>query len=201
VLRGHVLAVAVIAFAGCGEGSDDHAGSSLSATAAAETPTAPKCRRPAEPTPAETEGPYYKPGPPQRRSLLGPGVSGRRLQLRGRVRSTSCRALPGARVDFWQANGNGVYDNTGFRLRGYQRTDAEGRYRLDTVLPGRYENRTRHIHVKVRPRGGEALTTQLYFPGEAANRDDFIFDPKTLVRIRRGARTWRAAFDFVVAGG
>ena len=68
-------------------------------------------------------------------------------------------------------------------------------------MPGLYEGRTRHIHVKVRPPGGATLTTQLYFPGEAANRTDSIFTRETLLRLRRGSGTWRGSFDFVVSGG
>jgi protocatechuate 3,4-dioxygenase beta subunit len=158
------------------------------------------CRPGAEPTPEQTEGPYYRPGPPRRTSLAGPGVEGRRLVLRGRVLSTDCRPLAGARVDFWQADGGGRYDNRGYRLRGWQRTDRRGRYRLLTVVPGRYEPRTPHIHVKVTPRGGDTVTTQLYLPGEARNRDDPIFDRRTVLMLGGARGSRRARFDFVVRG-
>jgi protocatechuate 3,4-dioxygenase beta subunit len=121
--------------------------------------------------------------------------------IKGRVLSTSCKPMKKARVDFWQADGDGDYDNSGYRLRGYQLTDARGRYRVATVVPGLYEGRTRHIHVKVTPPGGKTLTTQLYFPGEAANRTDSIFTRETLQRLRRGPGTWRASFAFAVARG
>jgi protocatechuate 3,4-dioxygenase beta subunit len=80
--------------------------------------------------------PYYKQGPPRRKALAGGDVSGRRLVIAGRVLSTACRPLARARVDFWQADGNGEYDNQGYRLRGYQRSDGDGRYRVETVVPG-----------------------------------------------------------------
>jgi protocatechuate 3,4-dioxygenase beta subunit len=36
---------------------------------------------------------------------------------------------------------------------------------LETILPGLYSSRPiEHIHVKVRPDGGQEITTQLYFP-------------------------------------
>ena len=79
----------------------------------------------------------------------------------------ACKPLAGALLDFWQADDKGRYDNSGSRLRGHQFTDAEGRYRLRSVVPGLYPGRTRHIHVKVQSRDGRVLTTQLYFPGEA----------------------------------
>ena len=112
-----------------------------------------------------------------------------------------CRPLAGARVDFWQADGNGVYDNDGYRLRGYQVTDGRGRYRLETVVPGRYEPRTPHIHVKVTPKGGQTLTTQLYLPGEAENADDPIYQRDAVISLRRGSSPWRGSFDFRVAPG
>jgi protocatechuate 3,4-dioxygenase beta subunit len=54
-------------------------------------------------------------------------------------------------------------------LRGHVRADAEGRYRFPYLVPGAYEGRTRHLHVKVAPPAGRLLTTQLYFPGEPKN--------------------------------
>jgi len=101
------------------------------------------------PTRPETEGPYFKPRSPERWSLLESGMKGRLLILTGSVITTACRPVARALLDFWQADASGEYDNTGFRLRGHQYSDTMGRYRLETVVPGRYVGRTRHIHVKV----------------------------------------------------
>jgi protocatechuate 3,4-dioxygenase beta subunit len=160
------------------------------------TPT-PACGGPA--TPTQTEGPYFKPSSPERVSLLEPEMRGRRLIVTGAVLSTDCKPLPGALLDFWQADAGGRYDNAGFRLRGHQLTDAEGRYRLETILPGVYPGRTRHIHVKVQAPNGRPLTTQLYFPGEAGNARDGIFDPALLVALADAADSATARFDFVLA--
>lgn len=148
---------------------------------------------------AQTEGPYYTANPPKRRDITQPGTVGTPLVVTGRVLDSRCRPLAGARVDFWQADGNGVYDNSGYRLRGYQRTDAQGRYRLTTVIPGQYPGRTEHIHVKITPRGGATFTTQLYFPGSTHNDEDGIFDPAMLIRITSDtpARI-RATYTFVL---
>jgi hypothetical protein len=53
--------------------------------------------------------------------------------------------------------------------------------------------------VKVQAPGRPVLTTQLYFPGVAANRADGIFDPALVVAgwRRIGARRV-ARFDFVL---
>jgi protocatechuate 3,4-dioxygenase beta subunit len=125
---------------------------------------APGCTLPIQP---QMEGPYYKAGSPERYSLLEEGMSGTRLILAGYVLDQNCNLLPNAWIDFWQADASGGYDNTGYRLRGHQYTDTQGRYYLETVLPGLYASRPiEHIHVKVRPEGGEEVTSQLYFPNQ-----------------------------------
>ena len=89
-----------------------------------------------EPTPELTEGPYFKPDSPRRRSIVAAGAPGTRLTLTGRVLTTSGRPVAQALIDFWQASARGVYDNSGYRFRGHQLTDAKGRYTLFTVVPG-----------------------------------------------------------------
>ncbi len=156
----------------------------------AETPLAPTpaCHDGDEATLPQTEGPYFKPSSPERIELLEEGIAGQPIELVGLVLTRACKPIAGALLDFWQADDKGRYDNSGFRLRGHQFSDAEGRYRLRTIVPGLYPGRTRHIHVKVQPSGGRVLTTQLYFPGEAQNRSDGLFRKELLVRTveRRG---------------
>jgi protocatechuate 3,4-dioxygenase beta subunit len=116
-------------------------------------------------TQSQTEGPYYKPDTPHRNSLLEEGMHGTRLVLVGYVLDQNCQPLPNTRLDFWQADANGEYDSAGYRLRGHQFADVQGRYYLETILPGLYSSRPiEHIHVKVRPEGGQEITSQLYFP-------------------------------------
>src|SRR2546430_16586928 len=91
-------------------------------------------------------------------------MAGTRLALSGRVLSPDCRPIAGARLDFWQADASGSYDNAGYRLRGNQTTRSDGRYALDTVVPGEYPGRTEHIHVKVQPAGGGSLPPPPPFP-------------------------------------
>ena len=152
-----------------------------------------------DPTPAQTEGPYFTPNSPLRRSIVPAGAAGVRLTLTGRVLTTAGKPVARALIDFWQADAGGAYDNSGYRFRGHQLTDAKGRYALTTVVPGLYPGRTKHIHVKVQPRGGSILTTQLYFPGVARNRSDSIFQSALLVHNWRKVGASRAArFDFVL---
>ena len=81
--------------------------------------------------------------------------------------------LPGAAVEFWQTDAEGIYDHPGdsgtanrdrdFQFYGTSIADADGRYLFRTVQPGYYEPRPRHIHVKVNLDGRTLLTTQFYF--------------------------------------
>jgi protocatechuate 3,4-dioxygenase beta subunit len=166
----------------------------------AEAPLAatPACQDGDEATLSQTEGPYFKPSSPERIELLETGMAGQPIELVGFVLTRGCKPLAGALLDFWQADDKGRYDNSSFRLRGHQFTDAEGRYRLRSVVPGIYPGRTRHIHVKVQPRGGRVLTTQLYFPGEAQNRSDGLFRKELLMRTAKNAGSLAGRFDFVV---
>lgn len=143
-------------------------------------------------TPPQTEGPFFKPQSPETRTLVQGGAP--TLVVQGRVVGKDCKPVARALLDFWHADEDGEYDNSGFRFRGHQFTDAEGRYRLETVLPGEYPGRTRHIHVKVQAAGGAIVTTQLYFPGEASNARDGLFRPELLVKPQKAGLV---AFDFV----
>ncbi len=166
--------------------------------AAGPLPPTPACDDGDDPTPPETEGPFFTPNSPQRTSLLETGMAGTRLALAGVVVGTSCRPLARALLDFWQADSGGEYDNQGYRLRGHQFTDAKGRFRLETIVPGLYTGRTRHIHVKVQAAGGPVLTTQLYFPREPANQGDSLFRPDLQVEQRDSGGARQASFAFVL---
>ena len=177
------------------------AGSLLTIDAAvAEAPLAltPQCHDGDAVTLAQTAGPYFKPSSPERIELIEEGMAGQPIELAGFVLTRTCKPLAGALLDFWQADDKGRYDNSGFRLRGHQFSDAEGRYRLRSIVPGIYPGRTRHIHVKVQPRDGSVLTTQLYFPGESKNRSDSLFRKDLQIRTAKNAGWLAGRFDFVV---
>jgi protocatechuate 3,4-dioxygenase beta subunit len=145
-------------------------------------------------TPRQTEGPFFTPSSPLRASLLEGGEKSR-FVLTGRVLTADCKPAPGALVDLWHCDEQGAYDNQGYRFRGHQFADAEGRFRFETVVPALYPGRTRHFHVKVQPRGGRLLTTQLYWPGEPANRRDGIYREELEMKTSKDG----GSFDFVVA--
>jgi len=149
-------------------------------------------------TPRQTEGPYFKPDSPGRTSLLEPGMRGTRIVVAGTVLSTGCQPVPRALIDVWHADDSGAYDNAGYRLRGHQFADDQGRYRLETIVPGVYPGRTRHFHVKVQAPHGRILTTQLYFPGEARNRRDFLYRPDLLMELKNGEGPKQGRFHFML---
>lgn len=156
---------------------------------------APAC---AQPTHQQTEGPYYKSGSPERRVLIDSNTQGEKLLVAGYVLDQNCQPVPGALLDFWQADASGAYDNAGFNFRGHQFTDEQGRYFLETVVPGLYTGRTEHIHVKIQLPAGQVLTTQLYFPDVPENNNDDIFDPALLVNLEPREGLYVAYFNFVI---
>jgi virginiamycin B lyase len=163
------------------------------------TDETPVCEGELEPTASNAEGPYYKSGAPERTALVESGMAGTRLLLTGQVLTTDCKPVAGALLDFWQADGQGEYDNVGYTLRGRQFADDMGRYRLETIMPGRYPGRPPHIHVKVNAPGGPVLTTQIYFEGQPGNQSDALISPSLIVSLRDTSDGGKAAtFNFVL---
>lgn len=157
----------------------------------------PACDDDAEPTRRSTAGPFYKPDVPQRRDLSGDGA-GETLQLAGFVLDRQCRPLAGRIVEIWHCDGDGRYDNAGFRFRGWQRTDEAGRWWFSTIVPALYPGRTRHYHVKVGRGDDSLLTTQLYFPGEAKNAGDWLYDPRLELTLNDSRSGRLGRYDFIV---
>lgn len=166
--------------------------------AATQLPATPACEDDDDPTPPQTAGPFYTPNTPLRTSLLESGFAGTRLLLTGQVLSTRCAPIAGALLDFWHTDNAGEYDNEGYTFRGHQFADDAGSFTLETILPGIYPGRTRHIHVRVQAPNQPILTTQLYFPGESGNQGDGIFDPALLVTLADAANGKTAEFTFVL---
>jgi protocatechuate 3,4-dioxygenase beta subunit len=157
----------------------------------------PACDDDDEPTPAQTQGPYFTPNSPERTDLREAGIDGTPIVLTGLVLTRSCQPVADALVELWHADDAGEYDNEGFRLRGHQFTAADGSYRFETIVPGLYPGRTRHFHVKYQAPDQPVLTTQLYFPDEPANRRDRIFRPELVMQMA-GDPERTARFDAVL---
>lgn len=147
-------------------------------------------------TPSQTEGPYFfETG--LMRSDIREGKLGTPLALELRVlRADGCSPLAGAFVEAWHADAAGNYSGFGKPdargangggqrfLRGFQRTNDEGRVRFQTIYPGWYPGRAPHVHLMVRASEGSLLTTQLYFP-EAVNQAVYATAPYAARSSRR----------------
>ena len=134
--------------------------------AVALTATAPaRAQGTCAPTPRDMEGPFYKPGAPVR------AQTGTGLAVGGAVRSAgACAPIVGARVEWWQANPSGAYDDA---HRGALVSGEGGRYHFVTDPPPPYSGRPSHVHIKVFASGHRTLTTQLY---PRAGQTDITFD-------------------------
>lgn len=148
-------------------------------------------------TPNQIEGPYYKAGSPQRTNIAE-NLPGEKIFVTGYVFDTNCQPIANAWLDFWQADASGVYDNTGFTLRGHQFTNASGKYTLETVVPGEYPGRTPHIHVKLRTDTGSIVTSQLYLPDASQNQSDSIFNQALVMKVTNDQNGKLATYDFVL---
>ena len=158
----------------------------------------PDCRDGDEHTVAQTEGPYFKPNAPLKRDLAVDAPGGEPMTIGGLVLDTACRPLPRALVQIWHADESGAYDTKGYKLRGYQYADDDGRWWFSTIVPAAYAGRTRHYHVKVQKPHGRILTSQLYFPNERLNEQDSLFDRRLVMRVSSSDEGRFGRFDFVV---
>jgi protocatechuate 3,4-dioxygenase beta subunit len=156
------------------------------------------CTAPATSTTAQTEGPYFKAGSPERSVLADSSTPGTHLTLEGIVVGTDCAPISGALVEIWQADASGAYDNAGYGFRGHVLTDAAGRFTIETVVPGEYPGRTPHIHLKLTPPGGSTLTTQVYFPDANRNSEDGIFRPELLLAVTANGDAKVGTYTFVL---
>lgn len=168
------------------------------AQAAPELPLTLACEDEDDLTLEREAGPFFRPNSPLNRDLYPAVPEGERITVAGFVFDNRCRPLAGSLVEIWHADEKGDYDSSGFRLRGHQFTDAQGRWWFNTIVPAVYPGRTRHIHFKVQRPGGRVLATQLYFPGEPRNAGDRLFDEALLLDLTRAGDGKFAQYDFIV---
>lgn len=106
------------------------------------------------PTRPDADGPFYRPGAPDRTSV------GSGYVLSGRVISaTDCSALTGARIEIWLNGPDGRY---GDRWRATLYSGPDGRYRFESHRPVPYGSRPPHIHIIANASGHAELITQHY---------------------------------------
>lgn len=109
---------------------------------------------------------------------------GQRIIVYGRVLDENARPVPGALLEFWQANAGGRYRHKketylapldpNFGGCGRTITDSQGGYSFRTIKPGPYpwpngvnDWRPAHIHFSVFGHAfAQRLVTQMYFEGD-----------------------------------
>ena len=142
-------------------------------------------------TTSQTVGPYFQIGLGRLYvdDLAGPGVSGQRVEIEGRVIDGDGQNVPDAMIEIWQANAHGKYAHPddkqekpaepGFQGYGRTPTGQDGSFRFKTIKPGRVlgpddKLQAPHIVVSVFTRGLlRRLVTRIYFPDDEANSEDY----------------------------
>lgn len=142
------------------------------------------------PTAATTAGPFYVANSPSLTDINRHRSPGTPMHVSGTVLggADGRRALAGAVVEIWHCDADGDYHPNGsgdvsryapeqVNLRGIGLTDAAGRYAFDSIVPGHYGNRRRHIHWRFIAEGHRPLVTQSYWldeRGTLRERLDFV---------------------------
>jgi protocatechuate 3,4-dioxygenase, beta subunit len=149
-------------------------------------------------TPTQTEGPFFPLHPQDdtdfdmtRIAGHAQAAEGEVVVVEGSVRDEAGAPLAGVLIDIWQANRHGRYAHERdpnpapldphFQGWARLRSDAEGRYRVRTIIPGAYPvsaewRRPPHLHFKLALRGYHELTTQMYFAGQPLNAPDRLLN-------------------------
>jgi protocatechuate 3,4-dioxygenase beta subunit len=134
-----------------------------------------------------------------------PGAS---LVIEGVVSTPRGAPAAGVIVYAYHTDDSGIYPrarNQHGTLRGWARTDAQGRYRFDTIRPAAYPGRAvpEHVHMHViEPGVGTYYIDELRFSDDAlitaANRRSGERAGNGLVLPVRHDRTWQARRDIVL---
>ena len=154
-------------------------------------------------------GPFYVPGSPQRRtgeSLLLRMCDEPEFVVHGRVLGPDSEPVAEAKIEVWQTDSNGMYDiqddsQPEDNLRGWYRSDAEGRFQINTIRPtsypiptdgpvgellratDRHPWRPAHLHATISAPGYQTLTTHLFDAEDKYLDSDVVFAVKeSLIR-------------------
>ena len=130
---------------------------------------------------------------PSKITIAAKEEPGARLIVTGQVFGPDGKTpLAGASVYVYHTDAKGLYtpdtnDNRNPRLRGYMRTDAQGRYEFSAIKPAPYPNNriAAHIHYVVNAPGHQDRVFEIVFEG----------DPKIDERMRADAAKEGSAFS------
>jgi len=172
-------------------------------------------------------GPFFVEGAPrfENGDDIANGAPGEICAVNGRILSPGGEPIPGARIDIWQADDEGMYDAqyddlTDARARGHLFSNCEGKFWFQTIRPtpypiptdgpvgrlfratGRSPMRPAHIHFRIVADGYEILTTHVFVAGDPFLNTDAVFGVKeSLVApfLTSEDAFSRLEYDFVLA--
>ena len=164
-------------------------------------------------------GARFRDHAPLRAKINPPHEPGNVLIIKGRVWGNDTREpLERVRIDVWQADAEGRYDNHDglvdpetFINRARLYCDQNGYYEFETVHPGAYEQegpngifqRAPHIHFRVRDPDYVHLVTELFFAGDPYHDVDPFFKPSLAIELTPRERNnqiyHEGVFDIVLS--
>ena len=132
-------------------------------------------------------GPFFVKNTPQVVNLNTKNEIGIKMRVFGKVFKGELEDEPlgNVKIEIWHCDDIGKYHPTGngditdykaeeISLRGYVITEKDGSYSFDSILPGLYGTRARHIHYKLTSKKHPALVTQSYFKGDNRISHDIL---------------------------
>ncbi len=172
-------------------------------------------------------GPFYRPGAPDVRpgGTISLDGKGQKLCVSGRVQDLTGAPIAQARVETWQANADGLYENQDpdaqpdFNLRGVLDVSADGTFDYTTVCPGRVAvpqdgpvgqllsalriptERPAHIHFQITAPGYETLCTHVFDARDPLLDTDVLFSvrPDLIAQFKSKNGALQVEFTFVMA--
>lgn len=153
-------------------------------------------------TEATVFGPFFVEGAPEvpHGADIAGGATGEPCWVEGTVTDTDGKPVSGARIEVWEADGDGLYDvqydDRRTAARGHLHTDSEGRYRFWAITPtpypiphdgpvgemlhaaGRSPMRASHLHFMVSHPACRTLVTHIFVRGDELLGSDTVFGVK-----------------------
>jgi hydroxyquinol 1,2-dioxygenase len=170
-------------------------------------------------------GPFFVDGAPEMplgSSITKAGTPGEACVVNCTVKDMKGKPIAGARIDVWEAGGDGFYDVQkldGTNLRARFRSDVLGRFYFRCVKPvsypvphdgpvgkmlqatGRHPMRPGHLHFMIEAPGCDKLVTHLFVKGDKYLDSDAVFGVKNslIVNFRKTkAGEAECRYDFVL---
>jgi protocatechuate 3,4-dioxygenase beta subunit len=163
--------------------------------------------------PAATGCPVPEAGPVEPRSVVIPGPSNglppskaraEKLIIVAVVLDPACNPASGADLNIWHTDATGEYGPEGTDAccyyRGTVRTDQNGRFRLESIRPGRYNQASAplaHVHLEIEHPSGR-LDTEIVFADNPTPPGPIRPSGQVAVFLRSVSGSWYGETAFVL---